>query len=405
MPDESTSSAHKRFARDLRRIREQRGVSLSALQEATQVPVPHLEAFESGTVYEQSRMNTVYLKAFVQAYAEALELPPDPVVNQLEAAEEGDYENQLAVQFLEESPSVSDAEESPDEKATAPGSQSEVPLREGDHGDREGSVKGSESGVENPVPSPRDETDGPNQKEKHSPRATAPSQPSSDPGRSSPSGPGTASLERSSVVDTVRRVWNHYGIALGVSAAILFLVVLLGVLANVYFGGGGASTEGTASVAAESGGVPPDSVLASDTVDAEPDSTPVGQQRPPADVTLGDTLYVAVEASTVVAGMRVQQDDDLRRPYWIEAGDAEVFPFTRRITFENQLDSLRLFLENYPYPTTRTDDEGRVVISRDTAEQFVDTLRGPPATFPRPVDTVDIRSSSTANSDTLNSTP
>jgi hypothetical protein len=99
--------------------------------------------------------------------------------------------------------------------------------------------------------------------------------------------------------------------------------------------------------------------------------------------------------------MRVQQDDDLRRPYWIEEGDVRVFPFTRRITFENQLDSLRLFLEDYPYPTTRTNEEGQIVISRDTAEQFVDTLRGTPAPFPAPYDTVQIGPVPSSAADTL----
>jgi hypothetical protein len=108
---------------------------------------------------------------------------------------------------------------------------------------------------------------------------------------------------------------------------------------------------------------------------------------------------------SVVAGVRVQQDDDLRRPYWIEPGEAQVFPFTRRITVENQLDSLRLFLEDYPYPTTQTNEEGRIIISRDTAEQFADTLRGAPASFPTPSDTVRIGPPPGRTADTLVQSP
>lgn len=92
--------------------------------------------------------------------------------------------------------------------------------------------------------------------------------------------------------------------------------------------------------------------------------------------------------------MQVRQDEDLRRPYWIEEGKATVFPFTRRIMLENQLDEARLFLEQYPYPTSRTDSLGRVVIDRQTVEAFADTLRGSPATLSVEPDTVAIRTPS-----------
>jgi hypothetical protein len=105
-------------------------------------------------------------------------------------------------------------------------------------------------------------------------------------------------------------------------------------------------------------------------------------------MTLGDTLYVTVLATSDVRGIRVQQDDSLRRPYWIREGEAMVFPFARRITLQNQLDSLRLLLDQYPYPSSRTDDEGRIVITRDTAEQYADTLRGSPVPVPGSPDTV-----------------
>ena len=136
---------------------------------------------------------------------------------------------------------------------------------------------------------------------------------------------------------------------------------------------------------------PPESLAAqsvsdsssSDSVRAE---RPV-ERRPLAQITLGDTLYATVLATSVVRELRVRQDDNLRRPYWIEEGEAMVFPFTRRITFQNQLDSLRLFLERYPYPTTRSDEQGQIVITRRTVQSFADTLRGAPVELSTSPDT------------------
>ncbi|PSQ75472.1 MAG: hypothetical protein BRD33_04130 [Bacteroidetes bacterium QH_6_63_17] len=217
----------------------------------------------------------------------------------------------------------------------------------------------------------------------------------------------------SSLVDSgAQRLWNQYG-GLLASVALVLLVLALGAgIVNVYFGeegGGGASPEPAASADLAGPSAPPDTNATTDTVEADTAEAEAASSsdllRRPADVRLGDTLHLSVEATSVVAGVRVQQDDDLRRPYWIEPGEAQVFPFTRRITVENQLDSLRLFLEDYPYPTTQTNEEGRIIISRDTAEQFADTLREAPASFPTPSDTVRIGPPLGRTADTLVQSP
>jgi len=114
-------------------------------------------------------------------------------------------------------------------------------------------------------------------------------------------------------------------------------------------------------------------------------------------------MFVTVLATAPVRELRVRQDDDLRRPYWIEEGDALVFPFARRITLQNQLDSLRLFLNRFSYPTTRPD--ARVVLTRDTVQQFAETLQGAPATISATPDTVPIEKPSSAIPDTTDTVP
>lgn len=119
-------------------------------------------------------------------------------------------------------------------------------------------------------------------------------------------------------------------------------------------------------------------------------TTDPAEERPPASLTLGDTLAVTVFAESNLSEIRVQRDGDLRRPYWIEEGEAAVFPFTEQIIFQNDLDDARFFLEHYPYPSPERDELGRIVIDRSIAAAFADTLRGEPHSFAVTPDTIPI---------------
>jgi hypothetical protein len=159
-------------------------------------------------------------------------------------------------------------------------------------------------------------------------------------------------------------------------------IVLLGLLGFLLLGG-----ESSTSEPASEPTPPPDDTAATQ------DAAPASPSRPRATLALGDTLHLTLVAEGDVLGVRVRRDDDLRRPYWIEAGQAAVFPFRSQITVEQELDSLRLVLEGYPYPVDVST--GRVVISRDSAEAFADTLRGRPASVPATRDTLRTPPSST----------
>lgn len=164
------------------------------------------------------------------------------------------------------------------------------------------------------------------------------------------------------------------------------LVLAVGVIAGAvaFFGGDG-----------EPEAVEP-SPIASDTSaisSAESDTTATTRstsQPPLANITLGETLHLTVRANEDVAGIRIRRDADLRRPYWIEEGEASVYPFSDRIIVEEELDKVDLFLEQYPYPATATDARGRIVINRDSARAFVDTLRGDPPALGASTDTIPV---------------
>ena len=112
-----------------------------------------------------------------------------------------------------------------------------------------------------------------------------------------------------------------------------------------------------------------------------PDTTTANEEPsgPPPPV-LGDTLYATFYAANGnVNGVRVQRDDDLRRPYWVEEGDAVVLPFSERIVIEEELDQFQFFINEYPMPVEPLDDQGRRVLTRNDLEAWADTTRETPA--------------------------
>ncbi|BBM69440.1 hypothetical protein RmaAA213_12860 [Rhodothermus marinus] len=123
---------------------------------------------------------------------------------------------------------------------------------------------------------------------------------------------------------------------------------------------------------------PPPEPLAVDTatVSATAADTTPSVETPTIQVpVLGDTITVTVIAAfDKVDPIRVRVDRDLRRPYWIEQGDSMQFRFTERIILENQLDDIQLRLDGYPYPTDRRDAQGRIVITREQLQAYLDSL-------------------------------
>jgi len=68
------------FEADLRAAREARGLSLDQIQQQTRIPVDVLRRFEEGGLIGDPTYNEVYLKAFLQAYAKAVDVPTSAVL-------------------------------------------------------------------------------------------------------------------------------------------------------------------------------------------------------------------------------------------------------------------------------------------------------------------------------------
>lgn len=493
MPDETSSSAGARFSADLRQIREERGISIGEIHDSTRIARTLIESFEEGRLYDHPTYNRVYLRSFVEAYAEAVDISPAAALAGLDAALEGSYEHDLAAQYLESSeqdrvdvstdqgsevssdssdvPSPSsggaptaggpegrggivgppravggdeDAPELGKERfvASAPEesqeSSSETTGKEiSGEGEAEEDDSTSSPPETDPVPTELEDTEPSSSVEDDahteaepgdlpswskdeeededgaesstvahsnddSPAEPAPSlegaggtgivgEPTKvgeagDDERSgdgspdavaSPDASGSSSAPESTHSSDTRSR-QVYVTGFGI---VLLVLVLFG-LGVAYLSSEESGEEAASSV--------PDTTVAaaqSDTTVAE-EAASEDAGPPPADLTLGERLHVTVVATSNVSDMRIRRDSDLRRPYWIQEGEAAVFPFRQQITLENELSDVELFVEGYPFPLSSEDTLGSVEITRSEVEAFADTLRGEPTTLTVPQDTI-----------------
>lgn len=306
MAESVPSDAGRRLGRDLRRIRQDRQVSLEELYEESKVPLNVLEEFEDTGLFEHAMFNPVYLRSLVRTYASVIDIAVEDVVAALDDALAGRYQNQLAVKYLDADP-LRQMEED--------GDTSSEPL----------------SALEPP--------------------------PSRTPDRSEP----LPSPSPSPVVDR-RSPTRQWMVLVGILVVVVGVVWL--VIARV---GGPALQEGTS----QGDGPATTSSIVEDSAARAPEEGAPPAPRP----TLGDTMLVTVVAAyDRVDPVRVRVDEDLRRPYWIPQDSTRTFTVRQQIVIENQLDDVRLLLDGLEYPTDQRDDRGRIVITRERAAAFLDTV-------------------------------
>ena len=173
-----------------------------------------------------------------------------------------------------------------------------------------------------------------------------------------------------------------------IGAGIVIGSILIGTVIWFLVAGDGESPQPTAERTETTSGSPaaePDTGATAESAAQGASAQEPSTQEPLANLVLGDTLRLVVQANTNISGIRIQRDSDLRRPYWINGGETMAFPFTERVIVWDQLDSVDLYLEDYRYlASDHIDDEGKVVITRDSARAFANTVRGQAATLPAP---------------------
>ena len=335
MSEASSYPSRREFSSDLRRIREERGLTLEALYEETKIPLGVLQDFEKTGLFDNPVFNRVYLRSLVRTYALFVGIPSKIVLEGLDEALLDSYKGRLATAFLREKP--------PEDQ--------EMPEAE--------------------VPEPETpEAEEPSEK----PMAKAPvvQEKVKTPAETTPRLLTTASWWESRLLRSrwhlvdIKELASYTQWILIVGAVFVFSAAIWAVIALI-----------DRPVGVEQQQVAPVDTTA--VVAVEP-------SRPK--ITIGDTLDFVVVAAQKVERLHITRDEDARRPYWIEQGRANAYPALERIILEDRLDRIGLLVEGYRYPIDRLDAQGRLVITRAAVEAFVDTITTLPVRLPVAPDTI-----------------
>ena len=378
MPDDHPTPASARLAHDLREIREARGLSLDALHEETKIPMALLEQFEATGLADHPMFNRVYLRSLVRAYADLIDLPTDTALDALDEALAGTYDGSLTrldepeadaepADDTEASEAAEAADEAREEPAAAPVETEPAAEDEDAVAEEQSDVPVDQAPPPRSEPPPRTE---PSKRSQQTPAAASVG--AGEAWDAVSPAPGARRREQPIDYEESRSYvqWVVVGVAVLALVGIIYLLVS-------WLGG-----SDDATVAQRTPPTPADTTAAPDTTAQEP-------QREPA--AIGDTINVVVVAAEgPVQGLRITRDDDLRRPYWIEEGEAKAFPALDRIVLEDALDPIRLLVEGYEFPNTRRDDQGRIVLTREAAQAFLDSVsvEGPPVDLSAPLERV-----------------
>ena len=370
----------KRFAEDLRRLREARGLSIDDLHRETKIPHNLIRSFEATSLFNHPMFNRVYLRSFVRTYAELVRAPQEQVLKALETALEGHYTGGLAARVLEDE--SSDGETTRDQTHETPPPPWPAGERTPDRPPEKSSRWKKESRRQGAEKEERSGKGGASEQAADEP--PAPLEEPAGEAWSAQSPPAGASGE----ADAARRRRKNRSRVPGPSA-----VPSDASLLRVGAGLAAVALVAAALVAFWPSGEdrsPAGAGASADTAAAGPAAGTAAAASTPPRAEIGATLdLVIVGALGPVQGIRLTRDGDLRRPYWIEEGAATAFPAEERILVEEdaQIAKARLLLEGYPFPHNRRDAQGRIRIDRSAAQAFLDTVRGAPVQLPAAPDT------------------
>ena len=403
MPDDDArKQSGERLAADLRALREERDLSVDDLREKLRVPSGLFEAFESGRLLSHPMFNRVYLRSLTRSYADAAGVPSAPALSALDATLNGAYEEgQLQREIDAHEPPPGKEPVRAKQGADTEQDDSAVDAAAGGTGAAAASEGSDENAPDWSTQSPpgasaaeaerrqREKEEHAQQREQEreerARQQQAQRQQREEHSRSAERG---ASEDR----PARRREGRHQrrrqrsGSNAGRWILGILALVAVGVIAFFLLRSPGAGSE-TQQAAA----------TVTDTAAGGEQDAQQQDQRPPANLQLDETMnFTVVAQDGPVQDLKVTRDQDVRRPYWIEQGQATVFPARERIILENPpegeptLQNVRLLAEGYPYPTDQRDPQGRIVITRQDMQAFADTLRGQPAQITAQRDTASL---------------
>lgn len=365
MSEKPKSGPLGHFLGDLSAIRVKRNVSLEALREATKVYPNVISQFEEDGLKDHPLFNSLYVRAFIRSYANAVDLPVDEVLRAYDDALGGSYKRQLAIMHLDlpvdevEALRAAQAEAEKDEPVFAAEKfQFEEKKQATQRTDRAVSSKRR----------PAKRSSQSSNREK--PAVTFIPKEAQAPAQSQLSGIVEDVKESvSSLFEAGKKSplvqWGLLAGGLG-----LGLFVILQLLSFQ-------------SPASEEDDFPAQTVTPAEVNEApiaasEPDTVAslpaeaLEVPQPSVPVVLGDSIPIFIVAdSDKLDPFRLQRDRDLRRPYWLDQGDSLMFYIRDRVIIQEHLADMKILIEGMSYPILQTDSLARVVINRDSIQTFL----------------------------------
>lgn len=364
MSEQPATGPLGQFLDDLSAIRERRNVSLEALRNATKVYPNVIAQFEVDGLKDHPLFNSLYVRAFIRSYANAVGIPPDEVLRAYDEALQGVYRRQLAIEYLDLPPA--------EIKALRAAQVEKVePVFAVDKFEFEQEEKRKAAAKAKKISKPLPKTDSMPVANKADGRAITfipKSKQGADASALANFTAGAKDAVSSFFASGKQSALMQWGLlAGGLGLLVLVVIQLLSLQSDTPTLNDLQPAEPAATIPAEN--VSP--------VAAIPDSLPaqpiaVAPPREPA--VLGDSIPVQIVAATgVLDPFRIKRDTDLRRPYWLDQGDTMLVYLKNRAIIEDNLASMQILIDGFAYPIYRTDSLARVVISRDSVQAFLDS--------------------------------
>lgn len=351
---------------DLAAIREEKGISIEQIHNATKIPVHILNAIEDNSIFDELDQNATYIRSYIRSYAKQLDIDEERIIRALDQVEIGTYSGLLQDDYEGPLPKFqsrhrdTDEEEKQEEKAKESGPKSEKEEPEAE--------------PQEPVEPPKTSRQTGSQKQK-------PPEPSRRDHSSEQ--PTIQSVDWVDMGKRFKPLKSQTPMRIGI-AAIALLVVSAAII--YYFNRN--SEPSTAPSNAETSATTTEAIQA-DSLQlnlASPqdsgDSVQNVQNQPME--SLSDTLALVIYAAyEKLEPVRVYTDVmGSLNPYWIELGEAVRFRFVNTIRVRGPYQRMELLLNGHLIENFQerflNPESGLLEINREVFEDDPKWLQPPP---------------------------
>lgn len=354
---ESTLAAGRRLARDLRSIRRKLGIDLKEILDATRLAEDVIEKLEETALMCNPVFNSVYLRSLYSSYGAVLKVSQADMLEALEEALSGHYIGSLATKYLGEIVTEVDAPQE-DPAATEERTSDELRSTEVDGTDVEPEV---ETGESQPDEIGSVEIKPSKDAEAVDDEGTSPSEPIEQEEEVTTFVPTPAAPTGHTEMSALERFVRERSTVLlpNMSGSLILIVAGAALIAMIWFS--------VSWLMSSPEPIPVDPV--------QVDSSAVAVVPEPPQIVLADTFQVDLIAEREkLDPVRIIQDRDLRRSYWLPHLDTLSLQVVDRIQIERELMNTRILVDGFIIPKEWYREENRVAFNREEIQGWLDSL-------------------------------